>query len=126
MTFFEGFSLRPPPSSLILPDKRHRRESFHPCATQQLQQQRLGLVVLVVGKHDVIGFLRKQSVVTCCTRCGFKAVATHHGDTDHPQGYAAGTACRTAKCCPAAGIRADLMIDMKRGKNESPAFGDAG
>ncbi len=124
MTFFEGFSLRPHPSTLIPPDERHRRESFHPRAAQQLQEHGLSLVVLVVGERDVIGFLRKQRVITRRARCGLETVTAFYVHADHPQGYAAGTADRAAERSPAAGIGADLMIDVKRGKCKTPAIGD--
>jgi hypothetical protein len=102
----------------------HGRQPFHPCTTEQLQHQGFGLIVLMVGQHDCIGFVVQQHGVAFGTRGGFK---TQPGIARHIDGYRfkrnfilcanTGTEISPGFC-----IRADAVVDMHRRQLKIKAF----
>ena len=97
-----AFSLRPPPSAL-LPQERHRCEPFHSRAAQELEQQRLDLVVAVVRKHDVIAVLAREHRIARRARRCLDAVSPPHSDLHALEWDAARAAETPAERFPARG-----------------------
>jgi hypothetical protein len=107
-----------PGSWILNPDERHGRQSLDPCAAEELQQQRLDLVVLVVGENDVIAGLTGKNLVTGGTCGSLEALASRHRHVYAAEGNTAGAADTPAKSGPAARLRAQLVIYVQRGKSD--------
>ncbi len=118
MTCFLGLACHVRPSTLSLPKERHRRQSLDPCSAQELQEQRFHLVVLVVREGDVIARLAGKHFVARGPRGRLDARAARDGDFGAAKGNAAPAAKAAAESRPARGVRAQLVIDVQRGKTD--------
>jgi len=119
MTRFPGLFFHVHPSTFILPQVRHRRQSLHARSPQELQQESLDLIVLVMGEDDVVTGLPEKDLVTGGTRGSLDAVARRNGYFHAPEGNAASAADAAAKSRPARRVRAQLMIHVQRGKTNA-------
>ena len=100
-------------------DERHRRQTFHPRAAQELQQHGLGLVVGVVRERNQVRTSTRKRGVARFARRSLGAVTPLHLDASDSEGHAEGPAPRTAKARPRRGVRAQLVIDVQRPKLEA-------
>ena len=70
MTRILACTFRVPPSAFRLPDERHGGEPAYPGAAHELQQERLDLVILVLGEDDEIRLLTAEYRVARGPRSG--------------------------------------------------------
>jgi len=112
------------------PGKRAQRG--HPChaertrPAQQLQQQRLGLVVPMVGQNDEVAVLAREDFVARAPRLALEAERARVTDPRmlHLQGHAQSGAQRLAEQGPLRRIRADAVIDVQCAKREPHRAGE--
>jgi hypothetical protein len=111
---------------LILdPDERHSGEPLDSRAAQELEKQRLDLVVAVVGKHDVIAVLAREDRIARRARRCLEAVASPHSDLYALEWNAARAAETPAECFPAPRVGTQLVIDVQRREPELQLARDA-
>ncbi len=112
---------RPPcPAGL---HRAHRRRPAHTGATQQAEQQGLGLVVLVVTEGEPVAIRLGERGMARRARGGLEAVGVGAIDLDAEdlQGNARGRAALDAGARPRGGIRAEAVVDVGCEQTEAEA-----
>ena len=98
----------------------HRSQTFRACATQELQQQRFRLVVLMVGGEHKVGIHTGKQFTPFRTGRRFKpgrveAIEANAVNADR------NPFCATqllAKLCPRIGVRREAMMHVRAGEGE--------
>ncbi|MDD5249860.1 MAG: hypothetical protein PHY45_12790 [Rhodocyclaceae bacterium] len=102
----------------------HRRRAAQAGAAQQIEQQRLGLIVAMMRKYDPIVRRPRERRVACAPGGRLQAVRRIAFDLDafHGEGNIPRRAQRTTVIFPAIGVGAQGMMDMERRQRNLAAW----